>query len=277
MSRLPHRLVTWVALLSLASAGVAQDAPPSKPLPRAHAHNDYWHDRPLLDALDHGFCSVEADVFLVDGTLLVGHAKSELDSKKTLAALYLEPLKKRVKANEGHVFPGVDRFFLLVDIKSDAEETYRALHALLERYKEMLSFLEGGEMRPGAVTVVVSGNRAEATIRRQQTRFTGIDGRPVDLDRTEPAHVMPWISENWNNQFRWTGSGPMPADQQKKLRDYVATAHEHGRLVRFWATPENEAVWRELLAADVDLIGTDQLDQLQRFLTVERRASSPVN
>ena len=34
------------------------------PLPNAHAHNDYEHKRPLFDALDHGFCSVEADVFL---------------------------------------------------------------------------------------------------------------------------------------------------------------------------------------------------------------------
>lgn len=33
------------------------------PLERAHAHNDYEHDRPLFDALDSGFKSVEADVF----------------------------------------------------------------------------------------------------------------------------------------------------------------------------------------------------------------------
>src|SRR5207237_4622701 len=40
------------------------------PLIHAHAHNDYEHTRPLLDALDHGFCSVEADIHLVDGKLL---------------------------------------------------------------------------------------------------------------------------------------------------------------------------------------------------------------
>ncbi|HET6325009.1 MAG TPA: hypothetical protein VFG04_09940, partial [Planctomycetaceae bacterium] len=43
------------------------------PLIRAHAHNDYEHKRPLFDALDQGLCSVEADIFLVDGQLLVGH------------------------------------------------------------------------------------------------------------------------------------------------------------------------------------------------------------
>ena len=58
-----------------------------EPLAQAHAHNDYLHARPLFDALDHGFASVEADIFLVDGKLLVGHAKSELKADRTLQAL----------------------------------------------------------------------------------------------------------------------------------------------------------------------------------------------
>ncbi len=33
-------------------------------LSQAHAHDDYEHDRPLLDALEHGFTSVEADIWL---------------------------------------------------------------------------------------------------------------------------------------------------------------------------------------------------------------------
>src|SRR5688500_17684262 len=43
------------------------------PLERAHAHNDYEHERPLYDALDHGFKSVEADIWLIDGELVVSH------------------------------------------------------------------------------------------------------------------------------------------------------------------------------------------------------------
>jgi hypothetical protein len=269
---------TLLAVLLFASCTLplrSQDREPVQPLRRAHAHNDYWHERPLLDALDHGFCSVEADVSLVDGKLLVGHEKKELRSERTLAALYLDPLRQRVKAHGGHVFPETNRFFLLVDVKSDAEDSYAALNNLLLQYSDLVTKIDSDKVHPGAVTVVVSGNRAEQTIRKQTVRYVGIDGRPADLDKTEAADVMPLISENWNNQFRWKGDGSMPADQQKKLRDYVANAHQHGRLVRFWATPENEAVWKELLVADVDLIGTDDLDKLQRFLTgTEREASN---
>src|SRR5262245_45294116 len=72
---------------------------PVVPLPQAHAHNDYEHKRPLLDALDNGFCSVEADIFLVNGELLVGHTSKDLRPERTLEKLYLDPLRQRVKAN----------------------------------------------------------------------------------------------------------------------------------------------------------------------------------
>lgn len=62
-----------------AQARAAERKHAPRPLWRAHAHNDYEHPRPLLDALDHRFGSVEADVFLVGDQLLVGHDATELD------------------------------------------------------------------------------------------------------------------------------------------------------------------------------------------------------
>ena len=53
-----------------------------RPLINAHAHNDYEHPRPLLDALDHGFCSVEADIYLVEGQLLVAHNRSDVSKER---------------------------------------------------------------------------------------------------------------------------------------------------------------------------------------------------
>jgi hypothetical protein len=123
-----------------------------------------------------------------------------------------------------------------------------------------------GKFQPRAVTAVVSGNRAQEAIAAEEVRYVGIDGRPSDLDATVPAHLMPWISARWPSVFRWQGEGPMPEEERTKLQEFVGKAHRHGRLARFWATPENPALWRELLAAKVDLINTDKLDELQRFL-----------
>lgn len=265
---LAQQLLTAVVLLIVATVSMrAADRPVAvHPLPQAHAHNDYRHDRPLLDALDHGFGSVEADVFLKDGLLLIGHDAHELRPDRTLEAMYLAPLRERIAANGGRVYENGPTLFLLVDVKNDAAPAYAALHELLARYGDIVSTVRDGTFERNAVTVVVSGNRDQETIRSQSLRYAGIDGRPSDLDSDEPAHVLPWISANWNEQFRWKGQEPMPDGEKRKLRDYVAQAHSHGRKVRFWATPEHESVWKELLDAKVDLIGTDDLGRLQRFL-----------
>ncbi len=239
---------------------------PPAPLRQAHAHNDYRHPRPLLDALDRGFASVEADIHLVDGALLVAHDRAEAKPGRTLQSLYLDPLRERAKANGGRVVAGDRPFFLLVDVKSAATATYTVLDKVLAGYSELLSVTRGGKFTPGAVTVVVSGARDRAAMARQEVRYAGEDGRPEDLDSDIPAERMPWVSGNWLPVGRWGGTGPMPAGLGEKLREMAGKAHARGRLLRFWATPEREAVWAELLAAGVDLIGTDDLDRLKAFL-----------
>jgi glycerophosphoryl diester phosphodiesterase len=243
-----------------------------EPLPKAHAHNDYEHERPLWDALAHGFCGVEADIYLVDGRLLVAHDREDLKPERTLQALYLEPLRKRVTENEGHVHRGKKmKFTLLIDIKSDGEATYRTLSKVLARYREILTETKDGKTTHRAVTAVISGNRAKETIAAGNPRFAGIDGRLGDLESKDPGDLLPLISDRWSSHFDWNGQGEMPADQRQKLHEIVKKAHASDRRVRFWATPEKVSVWRELQAAGVDLINTDDLAGLQKFLTVTRQ------
>ncbi|UCF37490.1 MAG: hypothetical protein JSU96_01055 [Acidobacteriota bacterium] len=131
----------------------------------AHAHNDYYHPRPLLDALSHGFCSVEADIFLVDGQLLVGHDEEELIRGRTLEALYLEPLRQRVGQRGSVQGQGCD-FSLLIDVKSDGNQTWEQLETLLGEYRSILTQFSDDEVQKGAVTVLISGNRSASRMLR---------------------------------------------------------------------------------------------------------------
>jgi hypothetical protein len=255
----------------LALLFLAVGPPPVVPLRHAHAHNDYVHRRPLFDALAHGFTSVEADVFLVRGELLVGHTWLDVRPGRTLEKLYLTPLAKRVKDNKGRIYPDGSPFFLLIDVKTEARSTYKALDKVLARHADMLSTYQDGKFTRRAVTVVISGNCPREVIRQQKVRHAGIDGRPGDLDSDAPAHLVPYISDRWSKHFQWRGQGPMPAAERERLRAMVGKAHRRGRLVRFWATPEKPEVWRELRAAGVDLINTDKLGALRDFLLAERR------
>src|SRR5436190_8469009 len=90
---------SWTLLL-LIVAGCASSANVT-PLLHAHAHNDYLHPHPLRDALACGFCSVEADIHLVNGELLVAHDRDKTRPGRTLEKLYLAPLRRRVRDNGG--------------------------------------------------------------------------------------------------------------------------------------------------------------------------------
>lgn len=241
------------------------------PLRGAHAHNDYRHDPPLFKALEQGFTSVEADVFLVGDRLCVAHEPNEIARDKTLQSLYLQPLRARVTRNGGRVYRNGPGFILLVDIKTAAEPTYRRLHEVLKEYGDMLATFGPDGRKDGAVLVIVSGNRSLEQMQSQEIRYAGYDGRLTDLDSEAPAEVIPLISDHWGRNFTWRGEGPMPPEERKKLEEIVRKSHAKGRLVRFWETPDlrssaRDAVWRELLSAGVDLINTDDLEGLRRFL-----------
>ncbi|BDM70943.1 hypothetical protein HEK616_44300 [Streptomyces nigrescens] len=243
------------------------------PLPRAHAHNDYAHPRPLLDALDHGFGSVEADIWLVDGRLLVGHEEGDLDPARTLQSLYLDPLRRRIRAQGGTVYRGSRLSLqLLIDIKTAGDPTYRALSPVLRRYRDLLSVCRAGRVRRGPVTAVISGDRAaRAPMEAERERHAFYDGRPEDLGTPAPASFAPLVSASWTDTFGWQGVGPMPGHERELLRRLVAAAHAERRRLRFWATPDapgpaREAVWTALLRAGVDHLNSDDLAGLERFL-----------
>src|SRR5438552_3467517 len=152
-------------------------AGPVVPLIHAHAHNDYEHKRPLFDALDNGFCSVEADIYLQNDQLLIGHTEQDLRPERTLEKLYLDPLRDRVRANNGRVYRNGPTIYLLIDVKTEAKTTYAALHQTLTRYADILSGFDHGKFEQKAVTAIITGNRAPAMMAAQTVRCAGLDGR----------------------------------------------------------------------------------------------------
>ncbi|GGN51685.1 hypothetical protein GCM10011579_007800 [Streptomyces albiflavescens] len=249
-----------------------------RPLWRAHAHNDYEHPRPLFDALDHRFGSVEADIYLVGDQLLVAHDPVELDPTRTLESLYLDPLAARVKANHGAVYRGYRTpLQLLIDIKTEGSSTYLELDRHLRRYRHLFTTYAHGRVYPGPVTAVISGDRAARTpMEVQSVRRAFYDGRLADLGSAAPASFIPLISDNWTLNFTWLGDGPFPDAEREKLRGIIAAAHARRQKVRFWATPDlagpaRDALWGELLAADVDYLNTDDLAGLEAFLDAHER------
>ena len=239
------------------------------PLPNAHAHNDYHHDRPLFEALENGFTSVEADVHLINGKLYVTHDHPEnMAEAKTLEDLYLNPLKKRIAENGGKVFKGYDKYFyLMIDVKTEALPTYLKMKEVLVGYESMLSqVVNGVEQKDKPVKVFISGNRAIAEILSAEPKIMALDGRPNDLGKGIETFDMPVVSQSYDKFLTWKGVGEVNEAENDKLLAFIKSAHQEGKRVRLWGTPDREEVWKYLYDSKLDLINTDRLSDLRDFL-----------
>lgn len=270
VNKFPNACVSLFLLLFISCSSNKTNSLPA-PLIKAHAHNDYLHSQPLFDALSYGYVSIEADIHLIDGKLFVAHDRKDIVFERTLQALYLDPLYEIVKENGGYIYGKDIPFTLLIDIKTDADSTYLVLSALLKEYSNMITSYNHGEVKRGAVTIIVSGNRNLELMKNENPRYAAYDGRPNDLDSNISSMLIPLISADWNSYFKWRGKGGIPNEEKEKLQQIINSAHQQGKQVRFWATDVASSMqhnfWNTLLENNVDYIGTDKLKELNNLLT----------
>jgi hypothetical protein len=215
---------------------------------------------------------VEADIYLVDGKLLVAHNRNKVQPDRTLETLYLAPLRARIRENGGRVFKNGPQVSLLIDLKTDWHSTYPALRAVLTNYTDILTTWTREKVSTNALLVVVSGSRAREMFAGETWRVAAFDGELRDLESSCSSADIPWISHNWRSSFKWSGRGDMPPDELQRLTSILQQAHMQGRRVRLWGAPDNAVFWQCLCKLGVDLINTDDLAGLRDFLVSTSKA-----
>ena len=224
-----------------------------------HAHNDYEQPVPFFAAYDAQAGSIEADVFLKNGALYVAHDPEDIRPDRTLEALYLKPLQKKIQQNNGTPYSLPEaKLQLLIDLKTDGKATLPVLVKTLEKYP--------GISQNPAVQVVISGNRPAPATWSQYPDFIYFDGRPGETYTPEELERVALFSDSFRNYSQWSGEGPIAKEEQDKIEQLVDSVHQLDRKFRFWATPDNEASWQTLLRLGVDYIGTDDVAGLTSFL-----------
>lgn len=231
------------------------------PHTQAHAHNDYEHEQPLWNAYQNGFTSIEADVHLINGQLFVSHAKPGKNAP-TLQQLYLAPLDSLLQHHEGKIYPGYEGvFYLMIDSKTEAESTYRAMQKELQQFASLRC-----TSSKCPVKIFISGNRAVDTMMKEGYQGISLDGRPNDLGKGISTELMPVVSDHYANWSSWKGkTEPLP-EELSRIRELAQRVHAEGKKLRLWAIPDNEMAWTALLDAGVDFINTDRLKELNAFL-----------
>jgi hypothetical protein len=221
----------------------------------------------LTDALQLGFKSVEADVFLIDTTLQVGHERAALRRTKTLQSLYLDPLRN-IQQTHGGFYQQPGELWLFVDFKNDGPATYTRLRQVLSRYRNLLS--TPSHPRPAGVRIILTGSYPRAEVLADPEALVFLDGQLTDLGAAQALRICT-VNGDWATYFHWNGTGPMLAAEAARLRAWNDQAQRNGQKFRFWNTPDatpaqRRAVWAALLRYPAVLVGGDELAELKQVI-----------
>ncbi|KAL2838293.1 PLC-like phosphodiesterase [Aspergillus pseudoustus] len=179
---------------------------------QCHSHNDYWRRVPLYSALEAGCVGVEADVWLFDEELYVGHSKSSLTPSRTLRSMYIDPLMRILRRQNPitHFHPDLDNpsngvfdtdpsqpLIFLIDFKTDGEETWDYVVAQLAPLRESgyLTYYNGTDIIKGPIAVVGTGNTPFNRVAENSTYRDIFFDAPLDrlvdnVDRIDnPARI----------------------------------------------------------------------------------------
>ena len=137
--------------------------------------------------------------------------------------------------------------------------------------KRILEEIENGTIITCAVTIVLSGNNPYDIIKNENNRFAFIDDNLNNLNPENSSTIFMMASTNYSKILDWQGKGEIPACQKEKLIELINTAHQKGKKVRLWASPENVIVWEELLNFGVDFINTDNLQEFKEFFIYKKQ------
>jgi hypothetical protein len=265
--------LTLITTLAFATA-TAQN----RPLIHGYAHNDYFHKRPLYEALENGYTFIEADIYLRHEQLIVAHVMPVLRQHRTLERLYLAPLLKYIKDTNNKTACSGCTLTLMIDIKSESDRTYRALAILLEKYREVLSEYNDGRFIQRPLTIVLTGHKPIKLLKARQSRLVFVDEDLTTVQNdTMATNLYLTASCKYSHLLQWTGRGIFPSRERSLLCRYVTMAHRFGKKVRLWASPENPVVWNALLDCGVDLINTDRLTDLKDFLNHRQALSDAIS
>lgn len=246
-----------------------------QPVP-CHSHNDYWREVPLYSALQAGCIGVEADVWLVEDDLHVGHSTSSLTSNRTLRNLYINPLldilAKQNPTTKFHphrdsppngVFDTdhAQTLILLIDFKTDGHSLWPYVHAQLDPLRQagFLTTFDGTSVIEGPVTVVATGNAPFDLVMSNSTYRDIFFDAPLDRlgdegassdqenghDASSNAPVGASSYNFTNSYYASTSFGAAigtvwsepSSTQLERIRGQIKGAHDRGLKARYWETP----------------------------------------
>ena len=178
---------------------------------------------PFINAYNEHFGSIEADIFLIKGKILVGHNIQELSNDRSIENLYLTPLASLKHKNRS--------LQILIDIKSDAISTLDSLISVLKKYPTLIN-------NP-SIRFVISGNRPAENLYKNYPSFIMFDGRIGKEYAAEELNKIALLSEDFGKFTMWKKTWPIINEDREKI---VAAIFKHYETRGFKLSTEEERI-----------------------------------
>jgi len=226
----------------------------------AHSHNDYMNAVPFWAAYNAGFGSIEADIFLKDGQLIVAHDQEGVKLNRTLEDLYLKPLLSCIRKNDQQVYADHSKKLqILIDIKTEAVPTLAKLVSVLQQYPELINNKN--------LKWVISGSRPDQNTFNSYPDFILFDGELSTKYSDAALKKVALFSDDLRNYTMWRGSkSSIPASEMQKIKTVIKYAHDLQKPIRFWDAPDSLNAWYQFMDLQVDYINTDRINDLASFV-----------
>jgi alkaline phosphatase len=252
----------WITIL-LISLCISLNAQTSYTTLSAHSHNDYEQKNPFFEAYNAHFGSIEADIWAVNGQLLVAHTKDQLSPERSLGKLYIQPILTKFSENKGKAWNDLQGSFqLLIDLKTSYPETLPLLVEELKKYPEVFN----SKANPNAVKVVITGDTPPPAEFANYPDFIFFDGKFNQKHTAAQRERIAMFSDDLHRYTLWNGGGTISEKDLKKLRFLIDSVHALPCKIRFWDAPDTPEAWKTLMNLKVDYINTDHIPQLAKFL-----------
>jgi len=222
----------------------------------AHSHNDYENSIPFYRAYNAGFGSIEADVFAVNGQLMVAHEEKEITPIRTLKLMYIDPLVEKFKKDTSR------RLRLLIEIKKDYTVT---LPLVMEELKPLSQYFSYPG-HAGRLSIVMTGLVPPGPVMLNYPAWLSFDVDHLDGFTGQQLTKIGLVSVPFSRYSKWNGAGEIDQQSISRLSGIIDSAHAAGKKIRFWDTPDTPTCWKELIKLKSDVIGTDHINELADFL-----------
>ncbi len=259
------------------------------PIP-CHSHNDYWRVVPLYSAIAAGCIGVEADIWLYEDELYVGHSTASLTRNRTLNSLYINPMLDILSRQnpttpfhpQADVTPaGVfdtdpsQPLVLLLDFKTSGEALWPHVMSALQSFRERnyLTHVNGSQIVHGPITVVGTGNTPFNLVSSRDSNphldiffDAPLDKINNDGNSTDSYTALNsyYASTSFNKVFGRLKNHRFSDAQLATLRRQIRAAQALGLKARYWELPYwpiglRNHVWDVLVKEGVDLLNVDDL------------------